>query len=164
MKRPSVATTPSAVLAFMGVLLLAGCGYRLDGKVVDGFGGVSIGRTDDPDARKSGIGGATVELVREPDTMNRTVAARATSDASGRFTLDVGGFGAGWMEERWLVRIRRNGFKGVEQSVELPGSPDGWRVVGTMTRGRAVPFSDPESGSTLRRQADSFGGPGAFPR
>jgi hypothetical protein len=60
MKLPSAAMHSLAVLSLMGALVLAGCGYRLDGKVVDGFGGVSIGRADDADARKSGIGGATV--------------------------------------------------------------------------------------------------------
>ena len=61
MKQPISATFAFSLLALAASLSLPGCAYRLDGKVVDGFSGVSIGRADDPDARKSGIGGATVE-------------------------------------------------------------------------------------------------------
>ena len=156
MKRPSVAATSFAILAFTASLALAGCGYRLDGKVVDGFSGVAIGRADDPDARKSGIGGATIELVREPDTMNRAVAARATSDASGRFTLEVNGFGAGWMEEQWLIRVRRSGFETIETDVQLPREPKDRLALVTMARGKSRPFREPENARRLIDEARSY--------
>jgi hypothetical protein len=156
MKLPSAAMHSLAVLSLMGALVLAGCGYRLDGKVVDGFGGVSIGRADDAEARKSGIGGATVELVREPDTMNRTVAARATSDSSGRFTLEVNGFGAGWMEEQWLIRVRRSGFETIETDVQLPREPKDRLAIVTMARGKSRPFREPENSRRLIDEARSY--------
>ena len=156
MKQPITATFPFSLLALAASLALPGCGYRLDGKVVDGFSGVSIGRADDPDARKSGIGGATVELVREPDTMNRTVAARATSDASGRFTLEVNGFGAGWMEEQWLIRVRRSGFETIETDVQLPREPKDRLAIVTMARGKSRPFREPENSRRLIDEARSY--------
>jgi hypothetical protein len=156
MKRPSVAATSFALLACIASLALAGCGYRLDGKVVDGFSGVAVVRADDPDARKSGIGGATIELVREPDTMNRAVAARATSDASGRFTLEVNGFGAGWMEEQWLIRVRRSGFETIETDLQLPREPKDRLAVVTMARGKSRPFREPENARRLIDEARSY--------
>jgi hypothetical protein len=77
--------------------------------------------------------------------MNRAVAARATSDSSGRFELEVDGFGAGWMEETWLLRARRNGFETVEQEVDLPSDPKGRVMLLRLPRGRSRPFSEPES-------------------
>ena len=85
----------SALSAVAACTLLAGCAYTLDGKVVEGFGSVVMGRDKDPDARKGGLGGATVELIRDAGTMNRAVAARATSGSDGRFILEVPAFGAG---------------------------------------------------------------------
>lgn len=148
------------------VALLSGCGYHLSGRVVEGgFDGVDmLPRSQAEAVGGAPVAGAMVELYRDPQTPKRKLVGTARADERGEFTMVLQDFGAGWMEERWLVRIRRNGFKGAEQSVELPGSPDGWRMVGTLSRGRAVPFSEPESGSSLRRQTDSFSGPGAFPR
>lgn len=148
------------------VAVLSGCGYQLSGRVVEGgFDGIDmLPRSQAEDVGGAPVAGAMVELYRDPQTPKRKLVGTARTDDRGEFVMVLQDFGAGWMEERWLVRIRRNGFKGAEQSVELPGSPDGWRMVGTLTRGRAVPFSDPESGSSLQRQADSFSGPGAFPR
>lgn len=156
MKLPAALRASLALIPLAGALVLAGCGYRLDGRVVDGFSGVSIGRADDPDARKSGIEGATVELVREPDTMNRAVAARATSDSSGRFTLEVNGFGAGWMEEQWLIRVRRSGFETIETDVQLPREPKDRLAIVTMARGKSRPFREPENSRRLIDEARSY--------
>ena len=152
--------------AFALVAVLSGCGYHLSGRVVEGgFDSVDmLPRSQAEDVGGAPVAGAMIELYRDPQTPKRKLVGTARTDDRGDFTMVLQDFGAGWMEERWLVRVRRNGFRGAEQTVELPMSPDGWRMVGTLTRGRAVPFSDPESGSTLRRQADSFSGPGAFPR
>lgn len=145
---------------------LSGCGYHLSGRVVEGgFDSADVlplRQAESVDGAP--VAGATIELYRDPQSPKRKLVGTARSDDRGDFTMVLQDFGAGWMEERWLMRIRRAGYRGVEQTVELPMSPDGWRIVGTMSRGRAVPFSEPETGSSLRRQADSFSGPGAFPR
>lgn len=125
--------------------LAAGCSYRLEGRAIEGFASAAVVREGDEGTRASGLPGVTVELVRDAGSMNRAVAARATSDSSGRFELEVDGFGAGWMEETWLLRARRNGFETVEQEVDLPSDPKGRVMLLRLPRGRSRPFSEPES-------------------
>lgn len=154
------------VVPALAVALLSGCGYTLQGKVVEGgFDAVDVLPRSQADAAGGApVQSASVELYRDPSNPKRKLVGAARTDENGEFRMVLQDFGAGWMEERWLVRIRRAGYKGVEQTVELPMSPDKWTVLGTMSRGRAVPFTEAESGDALRRQADSFSGPGAFPR
>lgn len=149
---PSVIRTAGA----LACAIAAGCAYRLEGKVVEGFGSVTVGRGADPDAALRGVPGATVELVRDAGSMRRSVAARATSGADGRFALDVDGFGAGWMEERWELRARRSGFENVESEVDLPGSPSGRLMVVSMHRGRSRPFQDPENARSIMDEAKAW--------
>lgn len=146
---------PSAVrtLCVLACMLSAGCAYRLEGKVVEGFGSVTVGRGNDPDAALRGVPGAAVELIRDAGSMRRAVAARATSGADGRFVLEVDGFGAGWMEERWQLRARRSGFENVETEVDLPGSPSGRLMVVSMHRGRSRAFQDPENARSIMEEA-----------
>ena len=160
MNPPDRRRTPSALASAAALAsalaCVAGCSYRLEGRVVEGHGGASVVRSGDDEARKSGIPGVTVELVRDASTMNRAVASRATSDASGRFELEVDGFGAGWMQEQWLLRARRNGFETVEQEVDLPGDPKGRVMVLGMVRGRSRPFREPETSRSILDEAREF--------
>ena len=144
------------ILAVLLALSAAGCAYRIEGRVVEGFGSVSVGRAADPDAVRPGVPGATVELVRDAGTARRAVAARASSGTDGRFTLEVEGFGAGWMEERWQLRARRTGFENVEAEVTLPGSPSGRVVFVSMHRGRSRPFQDPENARSIMDEAKAW--------
>ena len=151
-----MAWTRNLAACTVAMAALGGCAYRLDGKVVDGFGSATVGRTDDADAHKGGIGGASVELIRDTGTMNRSVAARAVSGSDGRFTLDVQGFGAGWMDERWLLRVRRNGCENVESEMSLPSSTSGRLLIVTMARGRSTPFRDPENAGSIMDEARRY--------
>lgn len=146
----------AAVLALASFLSLAGCAYQLDGKVVDGFGALRVARAGDPEERKGGIPGAQVELVRDGGTMNRAIAARATTGPDGRFVLDVQGFGAGWMEETWQLRVRRSGYENVDSEVQLPGSPSGRVVIVGMRRGRSAPFHEPETTKSIIDEAKAW--------
>jgi len=143
----------SAVAAFT---LLAGCAYTLDGKVINGFGSVVVGRDKDDDARKSGIGGATVELIRDAGTMNRAVTARATSGSDGRFILEVPAFGAGWMDESWQIRVRRNGYENVESEVQLPTATSGRLMIVGMHSGKTAQFREPDSSRSMIDEAKAF--------
>ena len=152
----AVAWVALAFVALSLVAGLAGCSYRLEGKVIDGFSGARVARTGDPEERKGGIPGASVELVRDASTMNRAVAARATSGPDGRFELEVDGFGAGWMEEEWQVRVRRSGSENVEQGIGLPGSAKDRLLIIGMSRGKSRPFRDPEGTRSIIDQAKQY--------
>ena len=144
---------PCIVPVLAAACLLAGCAYKLEGKVVEGFGGYVVSDPQDPDCSKPGVSGASVELVRDASTMNREVCGRATSRADGRFTIEVKGFGAGWMEEQWQLRVRRSGYENVFGEVDLPSSSDGRMLVVTMRRGKSAPFKEPESSKRLMDEA-----------
>ncbi len=145
-----------ALPAIAAFTLLAGCAYTLDGKVISGFGSVVVGRDKDEDARKSGIGGATVELIRDAGTMNRAVTARATSGSDGRFILEVPAFGAGWMDESWQIRVRRNGYENVESEVQLPTSTSGRLMIVSMHSGKTAQFREPDSSRSMIDEAKAF--------
>ena len=146
-----------ASLALAAVAALAaGCSYSLDGKVTEGFGGVITGRPTDPDARKSGVQGAQIELIRDPGNMNRAVVARATSGSDGRFLLEVPGFGTGWMDEEWHIRIRRTGYENVESAFRLPQSTSERLLIISMHRGTSAPFREPDNARSLMEEAKSF--------
>jgi hypothetical protein len=158
-------TPPAAVLLLASAMLLPGCAYKLQGKVVDGFGSVHVGEPGDPDVQKPPVPGAVVELIRDPDNMNRAKVAQATADQSGRFTLSVEAFGAGWMQEKWVLRARRSGYEGVESEVDLPSSPDGKLLVIGIARGRSKPFTEPASTPGLMDEAKKYEpGIGSSPR
>ncbi len=136
--------------------MLAGCTYALPGKVIDGFGSVTVGQSQDLDAQKGGVQGAVVELIRDPDSMNRARVGQATSDKDGRFTLEVDSFGAGWMEEKWQLRVRRSGYENIESEVQLPGSPGGKLLIISLQRGRSAPFREPEGTRGLMDEAKKY--------
>lgn len=138
------------------LLTLAACGYELQGKVVEGDGSILVGRAGDPESRRSGLGGASVELIRDPDTMNRTVIARATSGADGQFILDVQGFGAGWMSEPWLIRVRRAGCENVQSVVQLPSSSKDRMLFVTLHRGKSLPFKEPDNARSIMDEAKAW--------
>ena len=146
-----------ASLALAAVAALAaGCSYSLDGKVTEGFGSVTIGRNTDADARKSGVQGAQIELIRDPGNMTRAVVARATSGSDGRFLLEVPGFGTGWMDEEWHIRIRRTGYENVESAFRLPQSTSERLLIISMHRGTSAPFREPDNARSLMDEAKSY--------
>ncbi len=144
------------ILAAAALAALGGCTYTMPGKVVDGFGSAMVDTPENPDARKGGIPGATIELIRDPDTMNRARVAQATSRSDGRFDLVVDSFGAGWMQEKWLLRVRRSGYESIEMEVDLPSSTSGRLLVIGMARGRSTPFREPESTRGLVDEAKKY--------
>jgi hypothetical protein len=154
-RRAALAVMWAAVgVVAVGLLAsLAGCAYRLEGKVVDGYGACRVAKSGDPDESKAGIPGASVELVRDPRTMRRETCGRATTGPDGRFELEVNGFGAGWMEETWLLRVRRAGYQNVEAQLDLPVSPSGRVVIVEIQRGRSEPFREPEGAGSLMDEA-----------
>ncbi len=115
-----------ALLIVAALPAASGCGsYTLSGKIIRGSIS-TMSLVDSVDSRLSEPGVRHVQIViyRDPDRPAIRAAGRALSDANGWFNLEVDGFGAGWMEEEWLVRAWRPGFATAELQLRLPPKRD----------------------------------------
>lgn len=106
-----------------------------------------------------GIGGARIEVVRDPRSLGRKVVASAMSGADGSFVLTVDAFGAGWMDEEWLFRCSHPNYPIVEMFGDMPTLGEG--SVMEVRFGRPGP---PGSGrqpideqERIRRELDRYG-------
>jgi hypothetical protein len=119
---------PPATLRLLPLLLLAalagsGCVYKVEGRVIEGDADfVTVVRSNDPRLAGRGIGGARLSFTRDPFKLNRQEVAQGVSDGDGDFSIPIDAFGAGWLEEQWLVRALRSGFGYSESVVAMPRS------------------------------------------
>lgn len=102
---------------------LMGCGgYAFKGRVIAGsYPSVEFVPAGDDRAQGSGLPGATIELIRDPDSLSAETVGRGSTDGQGNFSIPVDAFGAGWLEEDWLLRVRHPRATMVEQMIRLPG-------------------------------------------
>jgi hypothetical protein len=122
-------------------MLLAGCagGYALQGKVVEGdFAGVFFVDGDDEQLDEPGLGGARIEIYRDPDRPNRSLAATGRSDSRGEIDMTLDAFGAGWMDEQWLIEVIKPGFETVQQMVHLPSAGKKRRMLIMLSPGVSI--------------------------
>lgn len=119
----------AAALALL-MTLLGGCDYTIRGRVVQSDMSIVQWVPEGSPLPGAPVQGATVSIVRDPNGMSPTTAGQTTTGADGSFALKVDGFGAGWMEEVWLIRASRQRV-GVAEAIErLPGSPGGqWLIL-----------------------------------
>jgi hypothetical protein len=128
-------TTLRLSLLFLGLLPCA-CGYRLQGRVVEGgFGTVSLVDAGDDRLQAQGVGGVRVQLVRDPQRLNREVIATCSTARDGSFTLETKTFAAGWTDERWEIIASRPGYGTAQAALELPANPDARRLLVEIDRG-----------------------------
>src|SRR5262245_29200893 len=117
-----------SLFAAFSLVGLTGCGYTIHGVVVRG----DMSSVEWEDGNAGGdrpVPGASVSITRDPTTLHPEIAGSVMTDAHGCFELPVSGFGAGWMNESWLIRASRNGVGSAEWLGELPGSPSGRTLV-----------------------------------
>lgn len=152
MSLAKIAAPATAALA----LVFSGCTYQLHGRAVEGFGSIEVTEPTHIDANNRPIQGARIELIRDHSTGNRERVATATSASDGTFVLTVEAFGAGWMEEQWLMRASRTGFQNVEMVTNLPASPGGRLLLVTLAKGRSEKFREPESQRSLMDEARQY--------
>jgi hypothetical protein len=115
------------VLALAAGMVAGGCGsYSLRGRVVEGGNAMILFVPEGDPGLELGqpITDAVISLVRDPDRLNRELVATARSGPTGWFSMPVGAFGAGWMDEYWEASARARGYGGVEQRFRLPGAGD----------------------------------------
>lgn len=143
-------------IAFLaaGLVAMSGCGgYTLRGKVIRGTASsIEVVHEVDPRLKQPGIANLEVRVVRDPSTLNRHVAGQSRTDGEGAFATYLSGFGAGWMEEQWLIQTSMSGYQNAEQIMKLPPKGSQWRLLITVTPGAATPV-DTES---LTDEADKY--------
>lgn len=152
----SLALVAGLSAMFAGVMLAGGCAYTLEGRALEGHGSIDVTDSSGGDSLGKPVAGVRIELIRDPDTGNRAQVASAVSGSDGRFKLVVDAFGAGWMEEEWVVRASRSGYSNIETMMRLPGSTGGRLMVVSIARGRSTRFQEPESAGSLFDEAQSF--------
>ena len=131
------------VTLLFSVLLTTGCSrYVLRGRVVEGGGaGVMAVSPDDPRLAQPGVPNVEIRVFRNHRRPNPELAVSGVTDVDGSFSLPIEAFGAGWMEETWLIRARRAGYGDAEATISLP-SEDG-RVLILLGPGASTPWIDP---------------------
>lgn len=124
------------LIAWFIAVANVGCGsYKLQGRVISGtFPSVNFVEPGDDRLNGAGVPGATVELVRDPQSLSAQSMGQVSTDGQGNFSLPVDSFGAGWLEEEWLLRVRHPRATMVEQLIRLPGN--GKMTLVTLTAGR----------------------------
>jgi len=131
-----------SLLSVLAAAALAGCGgYRLPGRVVKGDLSMVVFVPPDDPALQTGepVPRARVALYRDPEQLNRSLAGSAVSGPDGRFVIDVGEFGAGWMEEQWEIVAEAGGHIRAESMAPLPASGSDRVMLVIMAEGRNAP-------------------------
>lgn len=132
--------------AAMLLTLLSGCaaGYTLKGKVVrGGFTEIEIVSSDDEDFDEAGVADVRIMIHRDPNTLKQALIATGKSKSDGTFSIAVDAFGAGWMEETWLIQVERGGYLSGNDIIRLPGM--GQRLLITVSEGTSVPHQQREN-------------------
>jgi len=129
--------------AVLGVLGGCSSDYVLRGTAIQGpMTGAEIVTAGDERLSAPGVGGARIRLLRDPGLPKETVAATGTTSSDGTFELPVSGFGAGWMDEQWMIEILRSGYQSGRQLIRLPSSKQ--RLLVILARGQSMPLPQRE--------------------
>jgi hypothetical protein len=142
-----------AVLAHLG-----GCNtYTLKGKVVRGeTSSVELVHEMDPRIRAvapGGVGNVDVRVYRDPDTMNKKLSGRERTETDGMFSIGLGDFGAGWMQEQWLIQAACTGYANAELTTRLPSKNAKTRLLITLAPGTAT---DPDAAEDYLQDFEEF--------
>lgn len=126
------------VVALM-VLQIGGCAsYTLRGKVIEGFdSGIFIVPAEDPRLAETGVRQVNVNIYRDPGSLKQSLIASTSSDPDGAFAVELPAFGAGWMDELWLIETTRRDYRNNSAKVRLPSKRQ--RLLIVVSPGRATP-------------------------
>jgi hypothetical protein len=130
------------------MLALPGCSsYTLRGKVVQGDTN-SIELVHEIDQRLKQPGLSNVEtLVRRDSKQTKPaapeLAGRVRTDATGDFWMPIDEYGAGWMQEQWLVQARLSGYQNASCKIKLPAKGSKWKLLITLAPGTSTPLIQP---------------------
>jgi hypothetical protein len=135
------------LLAIVGAMMCAGCNtYTLKGKVVRGdVSSIELVHEMDPRIKPQTAGGiphVEVRVFRDPNTMNKHMSGRERTGNDGNFSINLGDFGAGWMQEQWLVQAALYGFENANYMGSLPSKNSKTRLLITLAPGTFTPSEE----------------------
>ena len=109
------------LLACFG-LVLTGCGgYALQGRVIEGpQPAVLVVSKNDSRLKQPGIGGASLMLTIDPDSLNAKMLPMDMADDQGWFATPVDVTGAGLLEYDVQVVCRAAGYTAAARTLPLP--------------------------------------------
>ncbi len=156
---------PLVVVVLLAATAPVGCGSNLNGRVFLSNSSFIQWVGDGPmPAGGEPVQGATITVTSDPQSPGRQVVGRGVSAADGSFSVKLDAFGAGWMQDDWLIVVARGGVGRAEFLGPLslsqtllvtlapgsdrgPSSNDFWNgSIGTN-----------DSGSSLMEEAKHFG-------
>ncbi|HRP64215.1 MAG TPA: hypothetical protein PK400_13025 [Phycisphaerales bacterium] len=132
---------------------LSGCEttYVLRGRVIEGM---PPGIHAMPAAQLAGeappVARATVNIYRDPNRLNKSLVANGLTGPDGSFAIPIHAFGAGWMDEMWLVEVLHGQYQGAETILMLPPDTKRTQLLIMLAPGRGVsPAASPHSENLL---------------
>ena len=109
------------ISALLFLMALPGCGYSLPGRVVSGrYNTVELVSSDDPRLKDAGMPGVRIELIRDPDSLGKSVAASTSSGGSGNISIRLAEIGVGWLDEEWDIRALMGSDEFATSRIRLP--------------------------------------------
>jgi hypothetical protein len=138
---PSKAILVAAIIGMMMTMIGCGGGYALRGKVVEGNASIiTVTDRSDGQLQHTGISGVQIRIYRNPGRLNQELIASGVSQADGRFEIPIRAFGAGWMDEEWLIETYRSSYRNAEMMLRLPANTNKRPLLIMLARGQAAPF------------------------
>ncbi len=135
--RPVVLVLLAAV--FTAIAVGCGGGYTLSGRVVRGETGFTTFVSPAQLDQGKPVAGAQIMVYRDPDTPKRSLVGKAVSDGNGNFEVFLDGFGVGWMDEMWEIRVDRPPYDRLESLERLPSAKAGRGLLITLRPGFGEP-------------------------
>ncbi|MHC4099430.1 MAG: carboxypeptidase-like regulatory domain-containing protein [Planctomycetota bacterium] len=138
-------------LLVLGFVAAAGCSsYVIKGTVIPGaVSDMSFVESNDSRLREPPLTNVRITVQRNPDDLARQMVGTDISDAHGRFVISLDEFGAGWMDEVWLIRATKPGFKTATTKQRLDAGKKQQRLLVIMAPGRS---SAPQEDEDLMEQ------------
>ena len=124
-------------LFLIGFLTATGCSsYVIKGTVIAGsVSDMNFVESNDSRLREPPLTNVRITVQRNPDELSRQMAGTDVSDAHGRFVITLDEFGTGWMDEVWLIRATKGGFKSAASKQRLDANKKKQRLLIIMAPG-----------------------------
>jgi hypothetical protein len=130
----------------LGFVAAAGCSsYVIKGTVIPGaVSDMIFVESNDSRLREPPLTNVRITVQRNPDDLSRQMVGTDISDAHGRFVITLDEFGAGWMDEVWLLRATKAGFKTTSSRHRLDADKKKQRLLVIMAPGLSSGPQDEE--------------------